>query len=95
MDTSGSTNGYTHPLYGRLVVLDVSSLYVYVGRLGHCDDRHFVLEAADVHDLRDTSTTRVLYVVDVKRHGVQPNRKRVYVRAAEVVSLSALDDVND
>ncbi len=80
-------------LIGHVVVFDVVSQYVYAGTLAAFDDRTFVLEDADVHDLRDTSTTRELYVVDVKRHGVQPNRQRVYVRAEEIVSIALLDDV--
>ena len=78
---------------GREVVLDVSSPFVYVGTLVAVDGRHLVLENADVHDLRDTTTTRELYVLDSKRHGIKCNRKRVLVRCDEVVSLSALDDV--
>jgi hypothetical protein len=46
-----------------------------------------------VHDLRDTTTSRELYVLDARRHGVNPNRKRVLVRREEVVSLSLVDDV--
>ncbi len=80
-------------LIGQVVVFDVVSQYVYVGTLAAFDDRTFVLENADVHDLRDTATTRELYVVDAKRHGVQPNRERVYVRAAEIVSIALLADV--
>lgn len=80
-------------LIGHAVVLDVSSMYVYVGTLVAFNDRSFVLEDADVHDLRDTSTTRELYVVDAKRHGVQANRQLVYVRTEQVVSISLLDDV--
>lgn len=79
----------------RAVVLDVASSYVYVGTLVGEDHRYFVLEEADVHDLRDTNTTRELYVLDCKRHGVHWNRKRVLVRKDEVVSLSALDDVRE
>ena len=80
-------------LIGRVVVLDVSSSFVYVGTLVGRDHRYYLLDDADVHDLRDTSTTRELYVVDAKRHGVPPNRRRVFIRVEEVVSLSALDDV--
>ena len=46
-----------------------------------------------VHDLRDSTTTRELYVLDSKRHGTRSNRTRVLVRREEIVSLSALDDV--
>lgn len=80
-------------LTGQVVVLDVASPYVYLGELSGRDQHYFVLDNADVHDLRDTSTTREMYVVDAKRHGVQSNRTRVYVRVEEVVSLSLLDDV--
>ena len=80
-------------LMNRQVVLDVSSLFVYVGTLVGQDDRYLILEDADVHDLRDTSTNRELYVVEIKRPGINPNRRRVLVRRDEVVSLAALDDV--
>lgn len=78
---------------GRDVVVDVASPYVYVGRLAGQDDRYLILERADVHDLRDTNTTRELYVLDSKRHGIRSNRKRVLVRRDEIVSISVLDDV--
>jgi hypothetical protein len=81
------------PLLGRQVVLDVSSLYVFVGTLAGVDHRYLILEDADVHDLRDSKTTRELYVLDCRRHGLGANRRRVLVRREEVVSLSALEDV--
>jgi small nuclear ribonucleoprotein (snRNP)-like protein len=80
-------------LIGRVVVLDASSQYVYVGTLREVDDHYLILTSADVHDLRDTNTNREIYVLDSKRHGVRSNRKRVLVRRDEIVSLSALDDV--
>lgn len=80
-------------LVGRVVALDVTAPYVYVGTLQGYDHRYLVLTDADVHDLRDTSTTRDLYVLAAKRHGVNMNRRRVLVSHDQVVSLSALDDV--
>ncbi len=80
-------------LIGQVVILDTSSHYVYAGRLTALDGFCFVLEHADVHDLRDTSTTRELYVLDTRTHGVRANRKRVLIRRDEVVSLSLLSDV--
>ena len=44
-------------LMGQNVVIDVRGQFVYVGRLTSHSDRFCVLEEADVHDLRDTSTT--------------------------------------
>lgn len=80
-------------LSGRAVVLDVRSTYVIVGTLVGQDHRYLILEDADVHDLRDSASTREMYVVEIKRHGVGTNRKRVLVNRDEVVSVSALDDV--
>ena len=80
-------------LEGSPVVLDVASRYVYLGTLRGRDQHYLILEEADVHDLRDSNTTRELYVLEAKRHGIHSNRKRVLVRIDEIVSLSSLDDV--
>jgi hypothetical protein len=80
-------------LVGRVVVLDVQAQYVYVGLLREFDHRYLVLADADVHDLRDTTTTRDLYVLAARRHGVNVNRREVLVNRDQVVSLSALKDV--
>lgn len=80
-------------LIGREVVLDVMSQYVYVGTLTGFDSNYAVLEQADVHDLRDTTTTRELYVIDSRRLGIRSNRQRVLVQLLQIVSISALEDV--
>jgi len=80
-------------LRGQSVVLDLASPFVILGTLVEFDALHFVLEDADVHDLRDSSTNRENYVRDARLYGIGPNRKRTLVRRDEVVSLSALDDV--
>jgi hypothetical protein len=78
---------------GKNVVVDVESPYVFVGRLHELRDKTLILRAADVHDLRDSTTTREVYVRDARVHGIQPNRKTVYVRLEKVVSVSLLDEV--
>jgi small nuclear ribonucleoprotein (snRNP)-like protein len=80
-------------LIGREVVIDVVSPFVYLGKLIGYDEKYLALERADVHDLRDTATTRELYVIDSKRLGIRANRERVLVRVGEIVSVSALEDV--
>jgi hypothetical protein len=74
-------------------VVDVDSPYVYVGRLHEVRDKTLILRSADVHDLRDSTTTREIYVRDARMHGIQPNRKTVHVRLEKVVSIALLDDV--
>ncbi|HUG92143.1 MAG TPA: hypothetical protein VML55_14985 [Planctomycetaceae bacterium] len=87
------TSATLQTLFGREVVLDLASPYVILGMLADADHRYLILSDADVHDLRDTATTREVYVLKSRRHGINPNRQRVLVRRDEVVSLSALEDV--
>ncbi|MFN9719810.1 MAG: hypothetical protein ACK58L_14010 [Planctomycetota bacterium] len=78
---------------GKQVVVDVESMFVYVGKLSAVDEKTLSLKNADVHDLRDSTTTREVYVRDARVHGIQPNRKSVFVRLDQVVSISLLEDV--
>jgi len=73
--------------------VDVESLYVYVGTLTGVSDKTITLVDADVHDLRDSVTTRERYILDSKLHGIRTNRERVLIQRSHVVSMSALDDV--
>ncbi len=80
-------------LVGEVVVLDLRSPFVCVGKLVCLAGEFLVLDAADLHDLRDTSTTRERYVRDCFQHGVTPNRRRAWVNLRELVSVSRLADV--
>ena len=77
------------------VVVDLSCPYVCLGKLVRADEHFLELKNADLHDLRDTETTRELYVADSVATGVKRNRKRVLVRRSEVVAVSLLEDVVD
>ena len=80
-------------LFGELVVLDVSSPFVYLGRLVESQGDYLVLAEADAHDLRDSATTREKYVLAARHHGINANRRWVWVSRREVVGLSRLADV--
>jgi hypothetical protein len=80
-------------LIGQILVLDLASPYVILGTLDRADAAFVTLAEADVHDLRDSKTTRELYVLESRRHGVRCNRRRVSVQCREIVSVSRLDDV--
>ncbi len=82
-------------LVGREIVVDIQSYYVYVGCLKEYDQHYFVLDEADVHDLRDTPTTRDMYVYETKKYGVRATRKQVTLCRDQVISFSSLDDVMD
>jgi hypothetical protein len=80
---------------GKIVVIDLRSTFVCFGTLKRVDDLWLELRDADLHDLRDTQTSRELYVADSRATGVKRNRKRVLVARAEVVAVALLDDVVD
>ena len=77
------------------VVVDLVSPYVCLGKLTRYDEHYLEIKNADLHDLRDTETTRELYIADSVATGIKRNRKRVLIRRAEVVAVSKLEDVVD
>lgn len=77
------------------VVIDMSSLFVCLGKLVRYDEHFLELRNADVHDLRDTETTRENYVAESVATGVKRNRKKVLVRRAEVVAIARIADIAD
>ena len=80
-------------LLGKPVVLDTAGPLIYIGTLEHLDHEGYWLSDADVHDRHEGHASKELYVLEAKLHGVRPNRKRVFVMRAEVISLSLLEDV--
>jgi hypothetical protein len=80
-------------LFGEVVVIDLSSPYVYLGRLVEARGDYLLLGDADAHDLRDAVATREKYVLDARVHGVNANRRWVWVSCREIVGISRLDDV--
>ncbi|MGL4554469.1 MAG: hypothetical protein ACRC33_25175 [Gemmataceae bacterium] len=81
--------------YGQKVVIDLNSPFVCLGTLLRADEHLMELKNADLHDLRDTETTRENYVADCRVTGIKRNRKRLLVFRRDVVAVSRLDDVVD
>lgn len=80
-------------LVGQKVVLDLRGPFVCLGRLVAFDDHFLDIRDGDLHDLRDTQTTRENYVVSSKRTGIKYNRKRVLVARADVIALALFKDI--
>jgi hypothetical protein len=80
-------------LINERVVIDLHSTYVCIGTLLRVDQHFLELKNADLHDLRDTETTRELYVEDSRATGIKRNRRRVLVVRNEMVAIARLDDV--
>ena len=80
-------------LVGKIVVVDTDSRFVYLGTLDKVEIEFIVLKDVDVHDRRESPSTKEQYIMDTKKFGVKPNRKEVNVRKTQVVSLSKLADI--
>jgi hypothetical protein len=78
---------------GQQVVVDLSSPYVCLGLLSAADEVFIELQDADIHDLRDTRTTRENYIVASLTTGIKRNRKTVRIARAEIVAIARLKDV--
>ena len=78
---------------GQAVVIDLRSPFVCLGTLKSVDETWLELRNADLHDLRDTQTSRENYVAESRITGIKRNRKRVLVVRADVVAVSLLEDV--
>jgi hypothetical protein len=81
-------------LVGQIVVLDLSSPFVCIGKLAEAQTNFVVLIDADVHDLRDTSLTREQYVVKSRQFGPIVNRRRAWISLRDIVAIARLEDVN-
>jgi small nuclear ribonucleoprotein (snRNP)-like protein len=81
------------PLIGQIVVVDLKSTYVCLGMLVGCDEFFLEVTDADLHDFRDSTATRELYVYDSARLGIRRNRTRVLVRLDDVAAITRFADI--
>jgi hypothetical protein len=82
-------------LIGEMVIVDMESPYVCLGRLEQVDERYLILADADLHDMRDSDTTRENYIASSVTTGIKRNRKRVVLVRSKVVAVARLDDFTD
>jgi hypothetical protein len=82
-------------LIGQMVIVDMESPYVCLGRLEQVNERYVVMADADLHDMRDSDTTRENYIAESIATGIKRNRKRVVILRNQVVAISRLEDFTD
>lgn len=80
-------------LLNQKVVIDLASEYVCLGTLVAIHDNFLELKNADLHDLRDTDTTRENYVHASVATGIKRNRKRLFLARSQIVAIARLDEV--
>src|SRR5258708_19717050 len=73
---------------GQKVVMDLRSTFVCLGTLASVGEKFLELKNADIHDLRDTQTSRENYVAASVATGIKRNRKRVLVNRDDLVAIS-------
>ena len=78
---------------GEKVVVDCVPPFVALGTLVGVSGDSLELADADLHDLRDTDTTRELYVAKAARHGVEPNRGELLLRIDQILAVAPLASV--
>jgi hypothetical protein len=79
---------------GQVVILDTQGPLMYIGTLENVGQTAIVLQMADVHDIRDSRTSKDLYLVETRDLGVHVNREKVVVMREQVASISLLADVS-
>jgi hypothetical protein len=82
-------------LIGQKVVIDLRSTFVCLGTLQAVGDHFLELKNADLHDLRDTQTSRENYIHASVETGIKRNRKRLLVNRDDMVAISLLTDFVD
>jgi small nuclear ribonucleoprotein (snRNP)-like protein len=80
-------------LIGQLVVIDLESTYVCLGTLKSFDEFFLELMDADLHDFRDSTATREIYVHDSVHLGIRRNRTRVLIRMDDVIAIARFADI--
>jgi hypothetical protein len=82
-------------MIGQKVVVDLRSEFVCLGTLVRVDEHYVEMRNADLHDLRDTDTTRENYVAASCATGIKRNRKRLLLVRTEMIAVSQMEDVVD
>jgi len=78
---------------GSEVVVDTATPIIYLGKLEDVDDFFLTLVNCDVHDVNEGASTKEVYCIEAKKHGIKMNRRKVKVRRDVVVSISLLEDI--
>ncbi len=82
-------------LVGQVVVVDLQSTYVCLGTLVAYDGEYLEIRDADLHDFRDSTATREVYIYDSARFGIRRNRARTLIRRDDVVAISRFEDISE
>jgi len=77
----------------KKIVIDTRSSWIYIGILKNVGTDSIELTDVDVHDSKDTHTTKEIYLLDSRKTGIKSNRNSVFINMDYIVSFSPLEDV--
>ncbi len=77
----------------KKIVIDTRSSWIYIGTLKNIGTDSLELTDVDVHDNKDTHTTKEIYLLDTRKTGIKSNRNSVHINLDYIVSYSLLEDV--
>ena len=80
---------------GQKVVIDLRSTYVCLGTLISFGEKFLEMKNVDIHDLRDTQTSRENYIAASVATGIKRNRKLALINRDDLVAISLLADFVD
>lgn len=78
---------------GKAVVIDTKSYYVYIGTFVGEGEQFITLQDVDVHDQRESSACKELYILETLKYGIRANRREAKIVRQEIASISLLSDV--
>lgn len=78
---------------GSVVVLDLAEPYLVIGRLERATPDVLVVADADLHDHRESNSSKEIYIIESRRFGVRANRSHVAIPRSQLVAISRLDEV--
>ena len=78
---------------GKDVVVDTSSLFIYIGRLSKIGGTFVTLEDVDVHHVEPGGATKEMYALTARKYGINMNRLSTKIRVDIIASISLLEDV--
>ncbi len=82
-------------MLNQKIVVDFRSEFVCLGTLKRYDAHFLELRNADLHDLRDTDTSRENYVAASAVTGLKRNRKKILINRTEIIAISLFTDIVD
>ena len=82
-------------MVGKQIVVDTAGPMVYIGTLREIGHQVLIFGDVDVHDMRDghSATTREVYIMECRKHGLQTNRDGARVPLTAIASVSLLSEI--